>query len=441
MRRSLASALIALAALPAVAQDYKRDIGYDSLAAIDGQKLPTGAGVSVIQVEGVQVTKANPAKNVAASRGYSPDPKHRELQGKAFRGAFASAASAHATGVGRLFYGSKSVAPGVRDVTVMSTGNFLRHLMNARPGNESWSRLEAGRVVNHSWVGGAWNEQDVAVLRRLDWAAMALDALHVYGVRNRGNNSPFLVAAFNGIAVGRSDGRHATSLSKLAEYGDERVRPEIVAPQKWTSSAAPVVAAAGALLVETLTRDAPRRDGVAPLVKALLLAGADRSLPGYGDAAPSANGLDRVLGAGELDIGNSYRIAVGRETDSAQDGAGAAGPSGFDYDPAFGGLDNSNVVAHYTFTADANQFSASLAWHANAQSGAPGARSQLYDLDLALLDVTGERRVVAQSFGRSDTTENIWTELTPGRQYCLEVTVAAEQAEFRWSYALAWHSR
>jgi hypothetical protein len=241
------------------------------------------------------------------------------------------------------------------------------------------------------------------------------------------------------------------------------------------SYAAPVVAAACTLLVETgsdadselLTDpvtmtttdrlDNPiRLSATSALVKALLLAGAERVTRNTNNADISDyrsdtgnqtdNGLDYRYGAGQLNIRNSYNVLVGGEVNSLQDhnGEGTITGSGFDVDPIFGGENSSNREAHYYFTAgeDQRRLYASLVWHLSVDGGDVNnfdGTAVLHDLDLLLYDITNpdNQILVAASESQVENTENLWTPLVPGRSYRMEVVAAAEE-DFNRDYALAW---
>ena len=176
-------------------------------------------------------------------------------------------------------------------------------------------------------------------------------------------------------------------------YAAASTRPDLVAPADATSWATPMVASAAALLVEvghhggnTLSTDpsvrfTTNRNGDtiynaerSEVVKAALMAGADRTSPNLtnsvtpqGYAVNTANGLNNVYGAGQLNISNSYHIIAAGEQNSREDflrGGGEINSVGFDYDPAFGGVNGSNKTGSYVFKAlTTGSLSASLVWN------------------------------------------------------------------------------
>ena len=120
---------------------------------------------------------------------------------------------------------------------------------------------------------------------------------------------------YNGISVGVSDGTHRYGTTTYDGAG--RTKPEIVAPggipgsnpaTQYTSFATPIVTAAAALLIDAAGSNAAAKDQLS--LKAILLAGADKSISANWDQTPTRP-IDDVYGAGELDIYQSYFIQQG----------------------------------------------------------------------------------------------------------------------------------
>jgi autotransporter-associated beta strand protein len=301
---------------------------------------------------------------------------------------------------------------------------------------------------------------------------------HLNGTRlNLGGGNP--VSSSGGDPVYGSSG----SVSGMSYR--EHPRPDLVAPTGSTSGATPMVSSAAALLI-----DASRQHGVGSMnpwstvdysvryeaspgefykvnagdtsevIRAALMAGADRvffnsdgtksqSYRGI-FANQSDNGLDRRYGAGQLNVRNSYDVIAGKQhsvnpltnevtllpTDSA---------SGFDYDPAFGGLSGSNSVAKYNFTGawTGQTFTSSLVWNVGIDNDGNNTftpSAALYNLNLRLWDMTnpGSPMLVASSLSNFENTENIYTTLTAGKNYQLEVTTP-NAGTFVWDYGIAWN--
>ncbi len=458
----------------AVSADYRDDIGYTALQTELGAGIPSGGNVPVTQAE---------ASTSSTSPVYLPDPSNSQFTGKAITdksGVSAGTYSGHATGVGSLFYGNtSSMTPGIKAIDAYLADNWLG-TDYLQAGSSLSPSISSSRVANHSWIGYSNTAaEDSDILRRVDYVVNRDEFIQVVATNNGGGtNQRLLSSAYNTIAVGLSNGTHATSTPAVdATYTAGRIRPDLVAPLSATSSATPVVASAAALLVSVghanpglstdpvVTSTSNRNGDIiynaerSEVVKAALMAGADRQTHNTSGAditdyrlAPanrSDNGLDTRFGAGQLNISNSYHIISAGEQNSAEDsgaGAGNITANGFDYDPHFGGAGGSNGTATYNFSTAPGQnsiFSASLVWNIDIAAGDSNIFSgaaTLYNLDLKLFDVTGIPLLLANSSSSGENTENIWTSLLQGRSYKLEVDTGAAQPPFNWDYALAWHT-
>ncbi|MGO8762808.1 MAG: hypothetical protein ACLP2P_08175 [Desulfobaccales bacterium] len=444
------------------AADWKSDIGYTALQAELGANMPTGAGVQVTQVE--------------ASLGM-PDPTNAEFAGKTFTaGNLSLTVTSHATTVGQYFYGdTTSIAPGITNIECYDatyyTGTAFLNYGSFTP------LISSSRVANNSWVGDVGTTiGDVNILARLDWVVNRDEYIQVVAMNNGGTNEPLLGSSFNAISVGLSNGTAAQGSVPLATTPSTpyalagRTEPDLVAPASATSWATAMVSSATALLVQvgqqnpSLSTDpvsqyTTNRNGDiiynadrSEVVKAALMAGADRTSPNLtnsvtpnGYTVNTANGLNNIYGAGQLNIYNSYNIIAAGEQNSREDlpsGGGEIKAVGFDYDPAFGGANGSNKTGSYVFTAQtAGSLAASLVW--NLAVTGPTANgfstsATLYNLGLYLYDTTSGLEV-AYAASLVDNTENIYyTSLIAGDSYLLEVA-SLQSADFLWDYGLAWN--
>jgi hypothetical protein len=395
---------------------------------------------------------------------YAPDTSSSEFNGKSFDfpDTPSRVSSPHATGVAQLFYGNaSSMAPGVTDIQSFEVNGWLQTLQTT----SGTASVTSRRIANHSWVGiGDTTAETGQILRKVDRQVERNEFVQVVGLANGPADYPLLGGAYNVIAVGTTQGVHDQGSDAVdAVYGAARSRPEIVAPIQATSSATPVVSAAAALLIETGHKvGASLSEGFASLpgvgtvynaersetIKAALMAGADRftantsffaNITDYRSAGhQTANGLDDRFGAGQVNIYHSYQIIAAGEQNSFQDGGGAIGPQGFDYDPAFGGAEGSNSTATYFFTSGADQsLSATLAWNIGVSDDL-AMNTTLHHLTLSLFDLTSNS-TVAVSGSALDNTQNLWVSLFSGHQYELRVG-SADSGTFSWDYALAWRT-
>ncbi len=455
--RIIIAGLLVIGWSGSAAADWKLDIGFTALQTELGANLPTGAGVKVTQVE--------------ASYGM-PDANNGAFSGKTFIAKSPSeVVTSHATTVGQYFYGNgTSIAPGITNIDCYDAGYYTGRLFL------SWGKasplISSSRVANNSWVGSLDNASSVQVLARLDWVVNRDEYIQVVAMNNGGTNNPLLGSSFNAIAVGLSNGNSAHGSYPLATtpttpYASaSRTRPDLVAPASATSYATPMVASAAALLVEvghnggnTLSTDpavtfTKNRNGDtiynaerSEVVKAALMAGASRTATQLAATytVNTANGLNNVYGAGQLNIDNSYHVIAAGEQNSLEDfliGKGEINSLGFDYDPAFGGLNGSNKTGSYVFKAlTTGSLSASLVWNLNVTGETAGGfdtSATLNNLGLYLYDLTSASEL-AYAGSLVDNTENIWyTDLTADHDYLLEV-VSLQAADFLWDYALAWN--
>lgn len=471
------AALLLVSCCGSALAGYKDDIGYTRLINEQGANTPDGSGVLVTQAEAL------------SGGAYMPNVDDGQIIGKSIIDMSGTnpdgSSSGHATGVGKKFYGYSSIAPAINNVNVYDANDWLNSgYLNTTNGFVKPDSM-ADRVSNHSWIGSFTDDAvNLDFVKRVDWVIENDEFIYAVGLKNNtSTNSPLLSAAFNVIAVGVTDGINGRStVSLAAPYVSGRTRPELVAPFTNTSSSTPVIAAAAALLVEignatpSLSTDpkdtsTTNRKGDtiynaerSEVVKAVLMAGADRITDNTTNPDPatpkditdyrvdpanrSSNGLDIRVGAGQLNIYNSFHILTAGEQNSAEDaaGGGSIGAYGFDYDPSFGGAGTgggSNVTGSYTFSTGTSQalLTAALVWNMDVANGGwnsfPGAAT-LRDLDLRLYDETGGHVLLVESASAIDSTENIWIQLDAGRDYLLEVIPKAGQAAFEWDYALAW---
>ncbi|BBO68376.1 hypothetical protein DSCA_23060 [Desulfosarcina alkanivorans] len=484
----LAATVLLWLAAPLQAASYRDDIGYTGLEDERGTDIPDGTGVGITQVE-AEVPVVVDEETGETAGTWTPDRENDEFAGKTISFKSSSdttAASGHATSVGRQFYGnSSSMAPAIVDIDAYETNDWLTSGFLAcglslygnpvQPHYEWYVQLSSpSRVANHSWVGTTDDDTaDSELLKRLDFVVDTDEFIQITAVNNGSTQKSLLSGAFNAITVGRTDACHPIGTIAIDSlYTPGRTCPLLVAPMSTTSSASPIVASAAALLVQTgqdaaLSTDpseqsTQNRDGDAitnaersEVIKAALLAGADRVTRNTWSADQIAdyrqdgdNGLDRRFGAGQVNITNSHHIIAAGEQNSDEDdpaGHGQIGTEGFDVDPAFGGSGGSNATASYFFTADQDRsmLYASLVWNLHIDGGVfyhYDDTATLYDFDLTLYDVTDADHPteVAASASSVDNTENLWVPLTSGRTYRLLVHLGPEQADCRWDYALAW---
>lgn len=466
----LSVAVVAL--LPALATaGYRDDVAYTKLQQELGTATPDGTGIRVTQVEGTQLVNGQEA--------WFPDPANAEFIGKTISnssGAPAGLYSSHATSVGSSFFGNTlSTSAGISNIEAFSAAHWMGggSLLTVVGSGGSRPLSSSSRIANHSYVGSAPGAETY-VLRRVDWLVETDEYIQVVGLGNGAgtSNLALLGSAYNVIAAGRTDGQTQVGSVALDDiYAAGRVRPDLVNPSTNTSTAAPRIASAVAMLVQAghdnpawssdpVTTSMTNRGGVlvrnaerSEAIKAVLMAGADRlthdstsaDLLNYrrSESDQAANGLDRRYGAGQLNVRNSYWILAAGEQGSVEDGNAVANVAsrGFDYDPYFGGSSGSNTTGTYPLPVDSvpRLLTAALVWNLDINGGTVSSfnpAATLRDLNLEVINVgeTGSP-VVAASQSTIENTENIWMVVPAGAQYALRVT---RTGSFRWDYGLAW---
>lgn len=490
--QALAALLFSLSPALAPAQ-IRVDTGYNALSVQLGGALPTGAGVAVTQVEAASGGNYRPSSTSAGTGTFA---------GKTFtfRSPFSTGASGHAITVGNNFYGNASaLAPGITTIDSYEAGDWLGvntdtngnslgpGILQYNTGNAPLVSLNGSRVVNHSWIyTGNSVSQALELLERNDWLIATDDIIQVAGTNNGSSstNQALFTYGANTISVGLSNLNHGkgtpTALTPDGQGGHQvygrqgtyqHPRPDLVVPESATSWATPVVGSAAALLIQaskdnptwsTVSYTSPRiptqtirAADTSEVIRAALLAGADRTyfnsdgvrLLDYRatTATQSANGLDTRVGAGQLNIRNSYNILAGTQHVGAASGDGTAIPdAGFDYNAAFGGDAGSNNIAKYKFTGGwtGQNFAAALVWNANIEIddiffGGLETAANIHDFNLKLWDISAPTPVlVAQSSSDRENTENIFTTLVAGKNYQLEVS---SPNLVNWDYGLAWN--
>lgn len=340
----------------------------DLIARLGAGNVPTGANVSVAQVE------------VLDDGGYIPDPSLPQFSGILFHNQSGpSPISSHAHQVARRFYGAMALTPGIDEVYLWeanhwSTNGFLR--WGSGTSTDPLATPNNVKVFNHSWVGSTEvNSQDNEVLRRADFVSRRDDVLMVVGVNNEGGeNLPILSHNFNGISVGILDGVHQSGNTLPGIDGPGRLKPEIVAEETRTSYATPFVAGAVALLTET-ARTTPTLRGINPLaergevLKAVILAGAQKNAGWTNN--PSTSGatrgmttqpIDTIYGVGWLDINLAHLILTGGEQDGSSTVPTATNISSNGWD--FDAVDNDESL-YYRFRVHsvADEVSVLATWH------------------------------------------------------------------------------
>ncbi len=443
-RRYIIAICIILFPILNLSASYKDEVLYNQLAnelSLRGISLPTGAGVGVTQVEAREDTNGNGI--LESYEGYTPNPSSSEFSGKTLTDVsnLGQNPSDHGTWVGRNLYGNaSSISPGITNVSVYETNNFL---------NSGWysgtPSIESNPLQNHSWVN--WFQNSNAP-RRMDYAVNRDGFLPIVGIYNsdfgdqsRPSDIPDTYGSiYNGISVGVSDGTHLYGATTYDGAG--RTKPEIVAPggipglnpaTQYTSFATPIVTAAAAFLIDAAGSNAAAKDQLS--LKAILLAGADKSISANWDQTPTRP-IDDVYGAGELDIFQSYFIQQGGQ----QIAGSTIGTHGWNLSN-LGTNSSETYVINISSGFRLRKLSVLATWNRKVtKQGSffnPSFNPSLPDMNLVLTD-DSDNSNVHSSDSAVDNIEHIWrdlgSELEAG-SYTL--TVATSLAT---DYAIAWRS-
>lgn len=339
----------------------KEDVGFTALQTKLGSSMPTGAGISVSQVEAPD-----------GSGNYRPTTATFPTKNFLFPSGGSTTASGHADTVGQFFYGTSSLSPGIgvspNRIASYEANDFLNAGFLNVGNTGALPSVEVNDVQNHSWIGNFETEAaNVNAMRRIDHAIQRDDFVAVFGLNNgSGTSVPNLMAgAYNGITVGLSSGNHSRGGTTLD--GGLRTRPDIVVPTsvpfEATSWATPTVGSAAALLLETARGTTGLGNAAkSVVVKSLLLTGATRDEPEFGGAWANSptQPLDVVYGAGELNVLHSHDVLVAGENNASA--VSTVANTGWDL-----GASSATVPQLYFFDLDSPGFTfeiaASLVWN------------------------------------------------------------------------------
>jgi len=428
--------MVSFAVVTPVLADWKDDIGYTRLQLLAGSDLPTAPSQGFTQVEAFEI-----------ATNYTPDTANLNFTGKTFAlKSGSSGISNHATTVANNFYGN---------ATSLLTGNIPVDLYNVnsyvgteflKVGSFSEPAVDTHAVHNHSWVTTSTYASAAEANQRLDYAINRDGFVCVVG-ENNGNTTllPDLFGqGYHTISVGLANGSHSAGFTTLD--GSGRIKPDIVAPDGYTSFATPMVSSAAGLLYSKLTDLAPTFvPALVPadkprVIKALLLASASKDTVASWTNT-STRPLDIRYGAGELNINHAYndlragRVAASNSTFLKSRGWAAESVSG-----------NSSKTYYFTIPAGSTSppFCAALTWHRVITDNRSGSSfgnltTSMANLNLHLYQANGfaPGNVISESLSAVDNVELIYqSALAPGN-YALVVENTSAAAT---NYGLAWHS-
>jgi hypothetical protein len=461
LRRLLSTALLPAGAVLLIgagsaSADVFDDIGFTALKnRIGAANVPTGAGYGVGQVE---------AEETAGN--YGPNTANPEFAGKTFTpqtGAFGT--SSHATTVGLALYGNtSSAAPGITNIFVWNANNWATtSFLKVNQAGVPPAIPPAGmRIFNHSWIGSFGSTfLDNDALRRFDFEQNRDNVLSVVGTNNGAGSPPNALVGYgyHAMTVGLANGLHCNALTPAGLDGQNRRKPDIVAPGSFTSFSTPIVGSVAAILFETTDLDPglatnPNADK-ATLIKAVMLAGTNHR-PGWTNN-PATSGptrgqtstpLDPLFGADLVNVDRSHYILTGLEQNGSTTVPAQRSiiDRGWDWIPTL--ASNTSVYYRFTAWAETDEVSVLAAWNRSVSTSF--ASFTLMDIDLTLHKVNGTsitslvgdaRTFVGGNVSSISTVDNVEhlyvTGLAPG-EYVIEVK-RKSGAQATLPVALAWY--
>jgi hypothetical protein len=393
-----------------------------------------GAGVRVAQVEGTVDTNQPPTFEVNPGAAGQPAGLFTFYSSVGSSSAWPNSVGAeswHADQVAGNFYGmTGGPATNVAHVDNYEAGYFYNSIIAA--GSPSSINDAA---VNQSFIFYPFTVSDQqAIDSNYDDYAARYNTLFVSGAGNGGGvpvSPPS--TCYNGICVGAYVApANYSSVGPTLDNG--RAKPDITAPEYYSSYSTPLVTGAAAVLAQAALRgdggSATNSAADIRTLKALLLNGAIKPA---GWTNSSASPLDARYGAGVVNVFNSYVQLTGGKNSyvvsatvplgNPHPPTGATGTvavlSGWDY----GTMSSSNAwdrVNHYYFniTNGPEQpwftATATLVW--NRQQ----TKTNINDLDLFLYDAS-DSNLVASSTSLVDNVEHLFVPQLPPGRYDLQV--------------------
>jgi hypothetical protein len=439
------------------AQYFVQQTGYEALWRRYDGYLPTGKGVVVAQCEN---GLADPAEFPGVEIVHVPGLGEVKWE-------------KHSGTVGQILYGpqpfqdkactyERSFSPGVRTVFAYRGDDFRKHVLRIEKPNTRGPELPAWPdakrpvdVLNISNTLGNGGEDQT--IRAVDYLIDRTDVLACTAQPGSlRSNASLSGNLWNSLVVGKAspDFGYAEGTDYENIGGSRRRKPDLVACS-WISKdggasswSAPVVASAAALLIERArAADTTRRARRNFVLKAILMAGAAKAgmfSPVYDEAGKLKAAdmdkpwvwsrtpevpLDKLFGAGCLNVDNSYRILeAGEATEKA-------GPVGWVLGEGVSRAQPHEVS--FVVEQPARDFTAALVWNRHVTAPRDGPYSStVANLRLELRDPDGQAVQWSDDPGNNVEYLRVDGPLGPG-VYRLVVTSASDEAE---SFGLAWHS-
>ena len=344
--------------------------------------------------------------------------------------------SAHADEVASNFYGLPvGVAPNVAHVDNYDANFFIQVSEQIFGTSTNYivtlpsSNID-DPVINQSFVfTGPTVPEQQAVDSAYDNYAVRYNTLFVSAAGNVGPVGP-PGTSYNGIGVGDYGG--GSSFGPTLDNG--RAKPDITAPEGYSSFSTPEVSGAAALLMQAGLRGDGGSDTNSPAdirtVKALLLNGAIKPAD-WTNNPPSP--LDPRYGTGVLNVFNSYKqltggkhgyivastVPLGNPHPPTGAGGTVGALSGWDFNTLTSSA-TSDEINHYYFNVTNGSSNAPFTATATLVWNRQLNKTNLNNLDLFLYDAVSSN-LVAASTSVVDNVEHLWLPQLPQGRYDLQV--------------------
>jgi len=465
---------------------WQDDVGLTKLENTLGDAMLTGNGIFISQVEA----------GSGNTNTYVPDPNSPHFSAAldpfGVEPTFVNNSdgshpnpdpSSHATNsVAQFYYGdTNGVAKGANTIVLYEANDYLRFFLNcgnsgcgtAAPDAPTFTDPADGQqkdfvIQNHSWAGTfGSNTADQRVLRKVDHLVDTEELTTVVGLENGSVANPhpsldnLLAYSYNSIVVGRASGLHAVGPTSSL-YGPGRTRPTIVSSTDKTVSASTAMVSGAATIMHEALLDpngAVTDGNRSEPMRAILLAGAekrefidfvdpDTGLSDPWSRDPNTQPLDNILGAGRLNVYNSYLMTQAGQIDGSSSESSPTPVDSHGWDYGVEGEVTDMISRFYEFEIPqgsiAVDFSAMLTWNVdiNSTGGNAFGAHTLADLSLTLTNNADPNNPVDWSDNAVDNIEHIYIGegqtveyLAPGT-YTLEVS----SNNFTRDFGIAWRT-
>lgn len=439
---------------------YLDDIGVTELQALNPSLTGSGIKIGIIEADedgdptnAPYRYQANPSLNLGTTFSYYDKSFAWGTAGATYNPA--QSHSSHAHSVTSMILktddgiGLPGVATGISEAKMFQADHFIENLVfsAARP-NIGVDIINQSFAFNLNAVQDSMSPADFENLYKTyiynyDAYAKATGVLFVNGTPNSSQPRNLPAGMFNGIAAGVSSGNHNGPVHVVATVGQ-------------TSESTALISGAAALLMQAARDGSTNAINLsdaddARVIKSAILTGASKS-SGWNQS--SADPLDASVGAGILNVADSYKTLQGGQMQQALVASQAANSvdltptldetktvvtqAGWDLNTITTSTGSTDRVAHYLLdlsdphTLD-YEFTASLTWNSLTNSFATYG---IKNLDLILVNLDTET-IIAQSLSTLENVEYLYINgLLPGR-YDLQVLLKDEPANYSETYAVS----